>query len=135
LELAGKVAAQVPPEQKEEVPAVLAQGLLRLAANKLVDLRTYQAPLAESVGERPMATRLARLQAEETTLITTLLHTQIEISDAQTRRLLQLIDGTRDLRALVSAMMPDLGMSADGAEKSVIGALEAFRSMGLLVSP
>jgi len=132
--LSVEVAAQVPWEQREEVPTELAQGLLKLAANKLVDLRTYQAPLAESVGERPMATSLARLQAEETTLITTLLHTEIEISDARTRRLIQLIDGTRDLQALVSAMMPDLGMSRDDTEKNVMAALEACRSMGLLVS-
>ena len=111
---------------------MLAQGLLKLAANKLVDLRTYQAPLAESVGERPMATSLARLQAGETTLIATLLHTQIEISDPHTRHLLQLIDGTRDVQALVSAMMPDLGMSRDDTENNVRAALEAFRSMGLL---
>ena len=132
-ELAREIAAQVPPDQRGELPAVLAQGLLKLAANKLVDLRTYQAPLAESVGERPMATSLARIQAQETTLIATLLHTQVEISDPQTRRLLQLIDGTRDLRALVAAMA-DPGMSRDDTEQNVKAALEAFRSMGLLVS-
>ncbi|MBZ5675025.1 MAG: methyltransferase regulatory domain-containing protein [Acidobacteriia bacterium] len=133
-ELAREIAEQVPPEQKEDVPAVLAQGLLKLAANKLVDLRTHQGPLAASVEERPMATSLARLQAEATNLIATLLHTQVEISDPQSRRLLQLIDGTRDLGALVSAMMPEQGVSRDDTETNVRAALEAFRGMGLLVS-
>ncbi len=133
-ELAEEIVAKVPPKLQEEAPMVLAQGLLKLAANKLVDLRTYQAPVAESVGERPMATSLARLQAREGILVTTLLHSQVEMSDAESRHLLQLLDGTRDLPALVSAMMPDLGMSRDVTEKNVMDALAAFRSMGLLVS-
>jgi methyltransferase-like protein/protein-L-isoaspartate O-methyltransferase len=141
-ELAGEVVAQVPSNLQEEAPATLAQALLKLAANKLVDLRTHHAPLAESIGERPMATSLARLQAGEATIITTLLHTQIELPDARSRRLLQLLDGTRDVPALVSAMVsalvsgmtPDLGMLPDAAGKSVMAALAAFHSMGLLVS-
>ena len=116
----------------------LAQALLKLAANKLIHLRTYHAPLAESVVDRPMATSLARLQAGVGSIITTLLHTQVELPDARSRRLLQLLDGTRDLQALVSAMIsaktPDLGMPPDAAGKSVRSALAAFRSMGLLVS-
>lgn len=136
--LAQEIVAKVPPRLQEEAPMALAQALLKLAANKLVDLRTYQAPVAESVGERPMATSLARLQAGQATPITTLLHTQVDISDAQSRRLLQLLDGTRTLPALVSAMIsamtPDLGMSRDATGKNVLEALAAFRSMGLLVS-
>jgi len=133
-ELAAEIVAKVPSEMQKDVPVALAQAILRLAANRIVDLRTYQAPLAESVAERPMATSLARLQAEEGTRITTLLHTQVEIPDAQTRRILQLIDGTRNLRDLVSAIMPGLQMSPDAIGKNVMTALAAFRSMGLLVS-
>jgi methyltransferase-like protein/protein-L-isoaspartate O-methyltransferase len=131
-ELAAEIAAQVPPTLKRDAPLVLAQAVLRLATKKLVDLRTYQAPLAEFIGERPSATSLARLQAGNATLITTLLHTQIEISDAQSRRLLQLLDGTRNLPDLVSAMLPELGTSQKATEQNVIMALEAFHGMGLL---
>ncbi len=81
-----------------------------------------------------MATRLARLQAGEAAIVTTLLHTQIEMSDARSRRLLQLLDGTRDVPALASAMVSDLGTSREAAERSVREALAAFRSMALLVS-
>jgi len=133
-ELAGEVAAKVPPELQKEAPGALAQALLKLAAKKLVDLRTYHAPVAESVGKRPMATSLARLQAENATLITTLLHTEVEIPDRQSRRLLQLLDGTRNLGSLVSAMATDVGTSRDAAEKNVLSVLAAFRSMGLLVA-
>ncbi len=132
--LAEEAGAKAPSELQAEVPMTLAQALLKLAANKLVDLRTYQAPLAESVGDRPMATSLARLQAEEGTPITTLLHTQIEFSNPEARSLLQRIDGTRNLADLVSAMMPELGMSREDTEKIVMAMLEAFRGMGLLVS-
>jgi len=131
-ELAAEIAAKVPPTLKRDAPLVLAQAVLRLATKKLVDLRTYQAPLAESIGERPSATSLARLQAGKATLITTLLHAQIEILDAQSRRLLQLLDGTRNLPDLVSAMLPELGTSQKATEQHVIMALEAFHSMGLL---
>ena len=132
--LAEEVAAKVPSKLRTEVPTELAQALLKLAANKLVDLRTYQAPLAESVGERPMATTLARLQAEEGTAITTLLHTQIEFSNPEARSLLRRMDGTRNLADLVTAMMPELGMPREDTRASVMAMLEAFRSMGLLVS-
>ena len=133
-DLAAEIVAAVSPELQDHVSTGLAHALLKLAANKLVDLRTYQAPLAESVDERPRATSFARLQAERAIPITTLLHTQIEIADAPMRRLLQLLDGTLDLPALVSAMMPDLGMSRDATGKSVMAALTAFHGMGLLVS-
>jgi len=133
-DLAGAIMGKIPTKLQEEAPKVLAQALLRLAANKLVDLRTHQAPLAESVGERPMATSLARLQAEQGTSITTLLHTQIEFSSAETRALLRQIDGTRNLQDLVSAMMADLGTSRNAIEENVMAALAFFRSVGLLVS-
>ena len=133
-ELAAEIAEKVAAELKYETPTALAQAVLRLAANKLLDLRTYQPPLAESVGERPLATSLARLQAGEATPIATLLHTQIEIPDARSRRLLQLLDGTRNLPDLVSAMLPEIGTSREATEQHVITALATFHSMGLLRS-
>ena len=133
-ELFGQIVAKIPSNLQQDAPKVLAQALLKLAANKLVDLRTHQAPLAESVGERPRATGLARLQAEEATPITTLLHTQIEFSNAETRALLRRIDGTRNLQDLVSAMRADVETSRDATEENVMAALAVFRSVGLLVS-
>ncbi|HEV8414400.1 MAG TPA: class I SAM-dependent methyltransferase [Bryobacteraceae bacterium] len=133
-ELVREIVTEVPPELRAEAPAALAQSLLNLAANKLVDLRTYQASLAESIPARPLTTGLARLQAEEGVYVTTLLHTQVEIPDAQTRRLLQLLDGTRDLEALVSAMMPHGEKSQGATETKVTAALEGFRTRALLVS-
>jgi hypothetical protein len=133
-ELVREIVTELPPELRAEAPAALAQSLLNLAANKLVDLRTYQASLAESIPARPLTTGLARLQAEEGVYVTTLLHTQVEIPDAQTRRLLQLLDGTRDLEALVSAMMPHGEKSQGATETKVTAALEGFRTRALLVS-
>ena len=133
-DLAGAIVAKIPSNPQQDASKVLAQALLRLAANKLVDLRTHHAPLAESVGERPMATSLARLQAEQGTSITTLLHTQIEFSNAETRALLRRIDGTRNVQDLVSTMMTDLATSRNAIEENVVAALAVFRSVGLLVS-
>ncbi len=77
----------------------LAQVVLKLAASMLADVRTYRLPLADGVGEKPRASMLARLMVEEGGMVTTLLHTHVNIEDEQGRKFLQLLDGTRDRQA------------------------------------
>ena len=54
--------------------------------------------------DRPVASPLARLQARTRDSVTTLLHTQVRIADANALRLLPLVDGTRDRAALAAAV-------------------------------
>jgi SAM-dependent methyltransferase len=85
----------------------LKQALLTLACMGLADLRTHRVPVAAQAGERPMASRLARMEAQEGDVITTLLHRSIRMEDETARRFVQLLDGTRDHRALVDCLAAD----------------------------
>jgi SAM-dependent methyltransferase len=98
--------------------------LRRAYAANLVHLHVWAPDLATTPSERPVASALARLQAAESTRVTTLRHTSIEVPDELGRRLLCLLDGTRD-RAVLAA---ELGRPADELERS----LEGLARIGLL---
>jgi SAM-dependent methyltransferase len=97
-------------------PAV-AETLRRAYAANLVHLHVWAPPLVTAAGERPRASALARLQAAAGTRVTTLLHTSVEVGDELGRRLIRLLDGTRDRAALAA----ELGRPADELERSLEG--------------
>jgi hypothetical protein len=104
----------------------LCETLSRAYAANLVHLHVWAPPVATEPGERPVASALARLQAAEGERVTTLRHTSVEVPDALGRRLIGLLDGTRDRAALLR----ELGRPADELERSLeglarIGVLEA----------
>jgi methyltransferase-like protein len=80
-----------------------AAALLRCYLAGLVELHTRVAPCATVAGERPVASPLARLQAERQARVTNLLHRAVVLEDAD-RLLLGLLDGTRDRRMLVDTL-------------------------------
>ena len=98
--------------------------LRRAYAANLVHLHVWTPALTITPSERPIASALARLQAAEGTRVTTLRHTSVEVADELGRRLIGLLDGTRDRAALVG----ELGRSADELERS----LEGLARIGLL---
>ena len=102
----------------------MAETLRRAYAANLVRLHVWAPPLATTAAERPRASALARLQAGEGTRVTTLLHTTVEVGDELGRRLIGLLDGTRDRAAL----MAEMGRPADELERS----LEGLARLGLL---
>jgi SAM-dependent methyltransferase len=104
-------------------PAV-AEMLRRAYAANLVRLHVWAPRLTATPSERPVASALARLQAAEGTRVTTLLHTSVEVGDELGRRLIGLLDGTRDRAALLA----ELGRPADELERS----LEGLGRIGLL---
>ncbi len=65
---------------------------------------------ADRPGERPRASALARLQAADAIDLTTLRHENVRMEEPAARRLLRLLDGTRD-RAQISA---ELAAGGDG---------------------
>jgi methyltransferase-like protein len=112
----------------------LSQAVLKLAASALLDLRTYQLPLAERVSERPTASSLARLEAQEG-FVTTMMHTHIKIEDEQGKRFLQLLDGTRDRQALIDVVASDSpDVSRDIIATQVDSNLDRLYRMGLLLA-
>jgi methyltransferase-like protein len=130
----GAIRSRIPAEQLQRADDVLPQTVLRLAAHTLIDLRSYALPLAQGVTERPKASRLARLQALHGNMVTTPLHTMIEIKDEGTRTFLQSVDGTRDRRALVDVMAKQNSELARATiEHQVEENLHRLHQMGLLV--
>jgi methyltransferase-like protein len=125
----------VPEAQQTETLDGLAEAVLRLAANQLADLRTYQLPLPASVSAMPTASLLARLMVQEGATVTTLLHTHINIEDEQGRKFLQLLDGTRDRQALTDGLAEELANdSRETILRQVDENLVNFYRMGLLVA-
>jgi SAM-dependent methyltransferase len=80
------------------------QAMLRLAAMGLADLRTRAVHVASQVSARPAVSALARIEAQEGNVITTLLHRSIRLEDELARRFVLLLDGTRDHAALVDSL-------------------------------
>jgi methyltransferase-like protein len=134
-DLAAAAQHVVPQGPQKEIAEGLAQALLKLAANQLADLRTHSLPLAKSVSEKPVASPLARLMVEGGSMLTTLLHTNLNIEDQQGRRFLVLLDGTRDRQTLTDALAADFPQeSREALRKQVDGNLIKFYRMGLLVA-
>ena len=93
------------------------EALLRAYAVNLVQLHVSAPEIANAPSERPVASALARLQAAEGTRITNLRHGTIDVPDELGRRLITLLDGTRDRAALLR----ELDRPADELERSLEG--------------
>jgi SAM-dependent methyltransferase len=108
--------APVPVADLGDDPTV-AEMLRRAYAANLVHLHVWAPALATTPSERPAASALARLQVAAGTRVTTLRHTSVEVADELGRRLIGLLDGTRDRPALLR----ELGRPADELERSLAG--------------
>lgn len=82
----------------------LAEILLATHRAGLVELHLAAPQCVSQPGERPCATPLARWQARHGHTITTLRHTTIEATGEVERRLLSLLDGTRDRTTLAAEL-------------------------------
>ena len=100
----------------------------------VVNLHVHPPALATVAGERPTAASLARLQARTQEDVTSLLHMRVRLQDPNARRLLMLLDGTRDRAALAAAIDgPAFGSDRAQARAFVTHALEQFARLALLV--
>jgi len=68
----------------------------------LLELHTLPPQFASRAGDYPVGSPLARLQSQQTAMVTTLRHTLIELDDPIDRRLLQSLDGTRNRETLIA---------------------------------
>jgi SAM-dependent methyltransferase len=93
------------------------EALLRAYAVNLVQLHVWTPEIATAPSERPVASALARLQAAAGSRITNLRHGTIDVPDELGRRLITLLDGTRDRAALLH----ELDRPADELERSLEG--------------
>ncbi len=98
--------------------------LVRLAVSKMIELRAWKAPLAETIAERPRASACGRQEARILGHATTLLHLTMTLEDPKVHALLELLDGTRNRDHLLTAMksaFPDAPVSdlEEGIERSL----------------
>jgi SAM-dependent methyltransferase len=86
-------------------PDSIADLLMRLHHAGAIELRIQPPRIAAAVSEHPVASALARAQvAEGYHLVTNQRHMSIELEDENSRRVLMLLDGSRDSRALSSEL-------------------------------
>jgi SAM-dependent methyltransferase len=82
----------------------LCDALLRAYAANLVALHVHPPAVATTAGDMPRASPLARHQARDGELVTNLRHQSVRIEDDLGRRLVTLLDGTRDRAALAAEL-------------------------------
>jgi len=114
VEASNRIALQVPDQ--EDI-AKLEEVLLRAHGAGLIEMHLHAPKFALEPGEKPMANPLARLQAQDGPIITTLLHNNIKLEDDLGRELLLLLDGTRDRAALFEELRSRIEASTAEAEK------------------
>jgi SAM-dependent methyltransferase len=86
----------IPEDANEADRVAVCDAILRCYAGNLVQLHVAPLPLTTSVSERPDASPLARHQARSGQFVTNLRHTTVRLEDDLGRRLVVLLDGTRD---------------------------------------
>ena len=101
----------------------------------VVNLHVHPPALVTAAGPRPCASPLARWQAARGDELTSLVHTRVRVPDPNALRLLTLLDGTRDVPALVAATTAAWpGGVRQEAAAFVAHALEQFGRLALLAA-
>jgi SAM-dependent methyltransferase len=106
---------------------------MRLAVSHMIELRTWNPPLAASVSERPRASAYTRLAARLGIPAATLLHITLALDDPKVASLVQKLDGTRTRSELIQAMQKEFpGSPAAEIEKGLDSSLRIICSAGAL---
>jgi protein-L-isoaspartate O-methyltransferase len=101
----------------------------------VVNLHLQPPPLVGTPSDRPRASPLARWQAVQQQDLTNLVQTRVRVPDPNARRLLQLLDGTRDRKALVAATEAALPAAHRAQAAGFVDhALLQFARLGLLAA-
>ena len=128
-------ASTMPPECRPQAREDLAKILIGIAAMGLAEFRTRRIPAAARLSEKPMASPLARIEAEAGDVITTLLHQSMQLEDASSKRFILLLDGTRTHSDLVECMAREYpAIPADKLEAQTRANLLDLFHTGLLVA-
>ena len=125
--------AATPAETIDAQRQSLANLLLAAFVQRAVELHAVAPAAAQIVGERPLASPLARRQAERGSLVTNLRHDVVRL-DADQRAVLLLLDGSRD-RAALSEAIHSIGREPSAPPaRGVKEHLEWFLRAGLIPS-
>lgn len=90
----------------EDDPRNLSETMMKCYAMGAVELRVHTPALVVEAGERPLASAVARLQAQRKNIVSNLLHTRLSL-DAPSLALLPYLDGNHD-RAMLQDILERL---------------------------
>ena len=126
----------IPEDASNADRVAVCDAFLRCYAGNLVQLHVKPPPLTTSISERPEASPLARHQARSGHLVTNLRHTTVRLEDDLGRRLVVLLDGTRDraqLLAELRSFLVEAGHEVPGdLEAGLERSLEGIARLALL---
>jgi SAM-dependent methyltransferase len=116
------------PGDPPQVEAILMSAF----AGGMVELYAAPPAVAAEPGERPTASPLARIQARSGGMVASLRHTSVELRDEIARRLLILLDGTRDRAALIEELVLLTGAPREALAPALEQNLTALARLALL---
>ena len=119
-------AQQRLPQPDPAGTEMLSELLMKMYGAGLLEIDTSPWPYPTTVPQRPCVSQLARFQAREGARVTSLRHQGVDLDDEQARKLLPLLDGTRDRDALIR----DSGLEAITLDEY----LKKLLNLSLLIS-
>jgi PKMT, C-terminal winged helix domain len=126
------------PDATGDERGALCDALLRSYAANLVALHVCPPRPVTTPGEAPCASALARHQARAGAVVTNLRHASVRIEDDLGRRLVTLLDGTRDRAGLAADLRAFLSQRGrpvpDDLAESLERSLRGLAQMALLQS-
>ncbi|HEV2875171.1 MAG TPA: class I SAM-dependent methyltransferase [Thermoleophilaceae bacterium] len=126
----------IPQQASEDDRAAICGALLRCYAGNLVQLHAKPPAVSTSVGDRPEASPLARHQARSGEMVTNLRHASVRLEDDLGRRLVVLLDGTRDraelLRELRAFLLETGRQEPHDLESGLERSLQGLAGLALL---
>lgn len=133
-------------ELTEQEEKVLIDNLFKIFCSGLIRFHLHEPNYTTEISEKPLASPVARWQAQNSESISTLLCTSMEMQDKISRELLRLLDGTRNHRQIAADLesfinSPALDQPLE-IKKNILRQLPAqlennlksFAAMGLIVS-
>jgi methyltransferase-like protein/2-polyprenyl-3-methyl-5-hydroxy-6-metoxy-1,4-benzoquinol methylase len=97
----------------------LYEAILKIYGADLLELHVHQPGLVATAGEFPMVSLLARLQAHMSHSVTTLRHTTVDLTDDLGRRLVVLLDGTRNRSTLLKQLIAEAELAESSGTPTI----------------
>ncbi|MEX0677629.1 MAG: class I SAM-dependent methyltransferase [Pirellulales bacterium] len=124
-----------PPDASARTRQLVIQNVVQFVAGGLVEPTSAPDSFTTSVGLRPRASRLARLQAQSSKGVTNRRHETVHLDD-DSRRVLGYLDGQRDREALLAALVQALerGELTMAGGRFGVGALGGSRELAVAIA-
>jgi methyltransferase-like protein len=105
------------PQPEAAATDMLSELVMKMYGAGLVEIDTHPWIYPARPSARPCVSQLARFQANEGARVTSLRHQAVDLDDDAARRLLVLLDGTRDTKQLLAQSGLDVTTLADFLKK------------------